>query len=239
MSKRNIGKKVTMSELGHRVDVFKKPRYDDMIVKEDYHTYLPYTQNTKNSDTIRIEIQSSDIITGTYDSYIKIGGTYKAKVEGKPFKITQNAACFFFEEVQLKLGSTEIIDVCKQPGITSYIKGVASYTDNDRNGLSCVGWNAPETHVFKENRFSCCIPLRHLFGFCEDYRKMIVKMRQELILIRAKTDVNCYESRETDVEFTIDKISWEVPHLTLSDEANLDLMNKLRKLRGSNGTYLL
>lgn len=230
MSKRKEGsffKRTKLNESAHKVDVFKKPHYDDVIIKEDYHTYLPYTQNTKNSDTIRIEIQSSDIITSTYDSFIKISGTYAPKEAGKVFVISNNAACFLFDEIQLKLGSTEIIDVCKQPGITSFIKGITTYTNNDKNGLSSIGWGENQ-QVFANNKFACCIPLRHIFGFCEDYRQMLVKMRQELILIRAKSDINCYQSDETDVEFVIDKISWEVPHLVLSDERNLELMEKLR-----------
>lgn len=214
----------------HMLNIFRKPYFDDLIVKEEVHTYLPYTQNTNNSDTIRINIQSSDIITATCDSYIKISGTYNPKIVGKNFTITNNAACFLFDEFQLKLGNNEIIDVCKTPGITSYMKGLASYTDDQMSALSILGWAPPgyTQTVFKNGMFSCCIPLKHLFGSCEDHTKVIVKMSQELIAIRAKSDVNCYKSMETEVEFKIDKISWEVPHITLSDEANLELLEKLR-----------
>lgn len=234
----NIVKKIKYHEQGHKLDIFKKPVLDDLIVKEETVSYLPYTQNTDNSDTIRIEIQSSDIITATSDSFIKIIGTYAIKPEGKACTFVNNAPCFLFEEIRLKLGNNEIIDVCKQPGITSYLKGVVSYTELDGNGLSCSGWILNKgQHVFKNNKFSCIIPLKHLFGFCEDHRKLIVKMPQELILIRAKNDINCYKSEEGEVEFKITKISWEVPHVTLSEQANIDFLDRLRNTSGILAFY--
>lgn len=57
-------------------------------------------------------------------------------------------------------------------------------------------------------------------------------MRAELVMIRAKNDLNCYKSAAgvdgTDVDFTITKVSWEVPNITLGDESKLNLMNELR-----------
>lgn len=222
-------KRVRYNDDGHKLNIIKKPKLDDLIQKEDYHSYIPYVQSYNNSDVIRIEIQSSDLITAPYSSFIKISGTYAGKVKDKAVTITNNAACFFFDEIQLRLGHSEIIDVCKFPGITSFIKGIVSYTKDDETGLSPMGWTLTNNQqVFVKNKFSCCIPLSHLFGFCEDYEKVIVRMPLELILIRSKSDINCYQSSENEVEFKISKISWEVPHVTLSDEANLELHETLR-----------
>lgn len=219
-----------------KLDVFRKPHFDESIVKEDFYTYLPFTLNSDYSDTIRIEIQSSDTIIGLYDSYIQIKGTYTPKTAGNTnFQITNNFPYYLFDEMQLIVGNNHIVDVCKLPGITSTIKGLASYTKEDR-GLGCTGWKIEvgneEENVNGNGRFTCCIPLNKIFGFVDDYRKALVNMRCELVMIRAKNDFNCYKSPAgdagTDVEFKINRISWEVPHIRLADEAKLNLLNNLR-----------
>lgn len=220
-----------------KLEIFNKPRSDSSIVKEDFITFLPFTLNANKSDTIRIEIQSSDSTVSLYDSFIKINGTYEPVTAGKVFKVTNNAALFLFDEIQLILGTNHIIDVCRQPGITRAIKGIASYSNEDR-ALDCTSWKFPlgaEVNIgnsFKDGRFSCCIPLSHVLGFAEDYAKVIMNMRAELVLIRSKNDFDCFTSVDgdngTDVNFTISKLSWEVPHITLGDEEKLNLMNSLK-----------
>ncbi|KAF2886049.1 hypothetical protein ILUMI_20124 [Ignelater luminosus] len=214
-----------------KLDVFKVPRVDETIAKQDFHSYYPFTLNANNNDTITIEIQSSQIITATSDSYIYIKGTYTPKDATKDFTIVHNAACFFFEEIQYKLGSNHVVDICRQPGITSAIKGSVSYEEQDISALSCTSWNPTNDinfqETFKNNQFACIIPLKHIFGMFEDYTSAIINMSQSLILTRAKSDVNCYKSKDTEVDFKITRISWEVPHVTLGTKADADLSEHL------------
>jgi len=44
-------------------------------------------------------------------------------------------------------------------------------------------WNTPN--------FNFCDPLNMLLGFCEDYRRIVINARHELILIRSHNDNNC------------------------------------------------
>jgi len=39
--------------------------------------------------------------------------------------------------------------------------------------------------------FNFCVPLNMLLGFCEDYRRVVTKVRHELILIGSRNDNNC------------------------------------------------
>jgi len=50
-----------------------------------------------------------------------------------------------------------------------------------------AGWNSRSDT--EEGYF--CMPLSMLLGFCEDYKRLIVNARHELILIRARNDYNC------------------------------------------------
>jgi len=52
-----------------------------------------------------------------------------------------------------------------------------------------AGWNSRSDT--EEGYFNFCMPLSMLLGFCEDYKRLIVNARHELILIRARNDYNC------------------------------------------------
>jgi len=41
------------------------------------------------------------------------------------------------------------------------------------------------------------MPLNTLLGFCEDYKRVVVNARHELILIRARSDNNCLVGNPT------------------------------------------
>lgn len=74
------------------------------------------------------------------------------------------------------------------------------------------------------------------FGFCDDYRKIIVNCKNELILNRSRNTINCTRGGNAAadaarVTLTIMKIQWKMPHITLSDSVKLGIMNYLSKTR--------
>ena len=82
--------------------------------------------------------------------------------------------------------------------------------------------------------FNFCVPLYVLLGFCEDYRRVVINARHELILIRARNDNNCLTGDST-TEPTLElfKVQWRMPHVLLSE------INKLSMLRAlESGRYL-
>jgi hypothetical protein len=114
------------------------------------------------------------------------------------------------------------------------MKALVSYNDNESKSLEMGGWcpSADEqpTHAFPED-FSTCIPLKFLLGFAEDYQKIIVNVSQELILLRSRTDLNCYRNTLADgtktASITISKIEWHIPHIAVNDEIRLKLIQTL------------
>ncbi|RLU23493.1 hypothetical protein DMN91_003698 [Ooceraea biroi] len=66
-----------------------------------------------------------------------------------------------------------------------------------------------------------------LLGFCEDYRRVVINARHELVLIRARNDNNCVVLSGDRHEARIDlhKVQWRMPHVYLNE------INKLRLLR--------
>ena len=73
-----------------------------------------------------------------------------------------------------------------------------------------------------------------LLGFCEDYKRLIVNARHELILIRARNDNNCLVGNPvTESEVELFKVQWRMPHVALNE------VNKLSMLRAlESGHYL-
>ncbi|KAK5647714.1 hypothetical protein RI129_003013 [Pyrocoelia pectoralis] len=212
--------------MGESLNVFQNVHFDEMVNKSDIHTYLPYgSSNYGLSDEIRILIQSQDLITATYDSFLYIEGKIERKADDrlKTCHLTNNFASFLFEEIRYELGGQRV-DVCRNPGITSALKGYVSYTSSESRVLSHLGWSPKNVEPLQveytktgdnARSFTVCIPLKHIFGMMEDYRQVIVNMKQELILIHATIKLN--------------KIQWKVPHLTLSDNAKLNLFERINK----------
>jgi hypothetical protein len=76
--------------------------------------------------------------------------------------------------------------------------------------------------------FSFAIPMSHLFGFCEDYTKVIYGVKQSLILSRqADSDAIFHEAPDDGVpaegKINITKLSWVIPHVLPSIDARLML----------------
>lgn len=204
---------------------------DNSIVNYQYHTHQPYAATTfNNNDEIRIPIQAQDVYTLPSQSYIYIEGSLW-NMEDKvstTLKIINNGIAFLFDEIRYELGGM-VIDRTRNPGITSTLKGYASYTSNQSNRLENGGWNHHSfPRILNDGKFSACIPLSMLLGVAEDFQKIILNTRQELVLIRSNTDENAVcNSPATGTDkpkLVINKIAWKMPHVSVSDSEKIQLL---------------
>ena len=61
--------------------------------------------------------------------------------------------------------------------------------------------------ISQSEDFNFCVPLNTLLGFCDDYKRIVINARHELILIRARNDNNCVVAHEsTEPKITLLKI---------------------------------
>ena len=82
--------------------------------------------------------------------------------------------------------------------------------------------------------FNLCVPLSILLGFCDDYKRVVMNVRHELILIRSRNDNNSLVgSSELRLVIKILKIQWQMPHVSLSEIKKLSMLRALK-----NGKYL-
>ncbi|KAL6416958.1 hypothetical protein ACFW04_014752 [Cataglyphis niger] len=125
------------------------------------------------------------------------------------------------------------IDRNRNVGITSTIKNYASLTVERSSILQNAGWDfAAKSRLVDD--FNFCVPLSVLLGFCEDYKRVVINARHELILIRARNDHNCLVSLESHKpKILLLKIQWRMPHVVLNDINKLTLLRTL-----DSGRYL-
>ena len=210
------------------LDIDEEPIFDDRIVKIETHTYNPYANTTfGHSDEIRIPIQQQDLYTLPCESFLYVEGELKINkpVEGSNVTLGNNIIAFMFDEIRYELDGVEI-DRNRNVGITTAIKNYVTITSDRSTMLRNAGWDTPL--VLNTGYFNFCVPLYMLLGFCEDYKRVVINARHELILIRSRNDNNCLiGNSELEPVINIFKIQWRMPHVILSDIKKLSMLRAL------------
>lgn len=211
----------------------KPAEYSEIITGMEYHSHKPYASNTfRNNDEIRIPISQQDIITAPFESSIHITGTISGKTAGgvnnAKVSLVNNAMAFLFDDIRYEIGGVEI-DRTKNVGITTTMKNLLSTSLDELVNLKNSCWLGPGK-TSEATEFTFSIPLSRLLGFAEDYKRIVVNVRQELILLRSASDYNAITSNDaTSVTLTITGLYWRVPHISLADEYKLKLFRMVEK----------
>ncbi|KAE9523766.1 hypothetical protein AGLY_015826 [Aphis glycines] len=213
------------------LDISSPFETDSKITKIEYHSYTPYTTSFNNNDEIRISIQQTDVYPYLNESFIYLEG--QVSDAGK-VKLTNNGFSYLFEQIRLEINGIEV-DSTRVLGITSSLKGYLSGTPDNYNCYENAGW------IFKNSsnpansngEFSACIPLKYWLGLFEDFKKILVNSRLELILTRSHSDLNALKvitSGSTNSgKVVLNKIVWKVPHNTVDDEERLKILKLIEK----------
>ena len=60
--------------------------------------------------------------------------------------------------------------------------------------------------------------MKHIFGFCEDYDKIVYGLKHNLTLVRKTDDDTIFRGAAAAVgKVSLDKISWFTPHIISAD----------------------
>lgn len=217
--------------MNYLLDITELPRFDETIIKKEYHTYSPYIESYNPSDTIQICVHHQDLVLLPSESFLYVEGTLTDENDAavNTIKLTNNCAAFMFEEIRYELNAIEI-DRTKNVGISTSLKNYVSLSPSESDALLNAGWNLKDDRLLsaENGKFNFCIPLNKLLGFAEDYKKIIPNAKHELILIRAKTDENSVKTALARYKFNIKKINWKVPHITLNDAERLKLYETIQ-----------
>lgn len=210
--------------------------YDNTIESYEYHSYKPYVTSFNRNDEIRIPINQQDLYVLPSASTLYIEGKVNAinretKAKVNSVQLTNNAILFLFQDIRYELNGIEI-DKVKNSGITTTMKSLLCLNEGESKMSKCWGWDIDGTKITDGN-FSVSIPLNKVLGFAEDYNKILINCKHELILLRSNSDLNAFQLNTGEFleSVEISKIVWRVPHIKVSDRERLNLLHHLDKDR--------
>ena len=172
--------------------------------------------------------------------------------------LTNNGIMHLFKRIRYDLSGQEIenlvhpgqattmLGLLKYPDDFSKSKGLNQlwYKDTDSTatiGNAIGGVNTPNNFGFAVRRhqilssdpagtFSFKIPLKHIFGFCVDYDKVVYGLKHNLTLTRNnnneaifRNNVDSNNAAMVDGRVILTKISWFMPHVTPADQYKMEL----------------
>lgn len=208
-----------------------KPIFNDAITSWEYHTHTPYASTTYNNmDEIRLPIHQQDVYTLPSESFLYVEGTLleKANTVGINYKLVNNAVAFLFEEARYEIGGVEV-DRVKNLGVTSSIKNYLTLDTNDKT-LQNAGWDETSGTISVNSTtgtFVFCYPLKFLQPVFDDYNKIILNVKQELVLLRTSNDKNSVvlPTGKTDFLLELKKVQWKIPYIRVDEVTRVKLLN--------------
>ena len=230
---------------------------DDSIDKYEDIEYEPVAGTNLNSpgQDIRLTIETQDIFTHPSESYLIIEGELKKNdnnryADNDPIALTNNGIMHLFKRIRYDLSGQEIESLV-HPGQATTMLGLLKYPDDfsKSKGLNQLwykdstntavladnhGFRARHEYIITISRprgsFSFRIPLKHIFGFCEDYDKVVYGLKHNLTLTRNDDNDAIYRGANAAAggalavgKVELKKISWFMPHVMPADEDKMEL----------------
>ena len=183
---------------------------DDSIDKyeEIEYGYVVGTNLNAPGQDIRLTIETQDIFTHPSESYLIVEGRL-LKPDNNSYgnndliTLTNNGIMHLFKRIRYDLSGQEIENIINVGQATTML-GLLKYPDDfsKSKGLNQLWYkdttvNADDDNIgFKFRRyyivrnsnprgsFSFRIPLKYIFGFCEDYDKVVYGLKHTLTLTR-------------------------------------------------------
>ena len=224
---------------------------DDSIDKYEYFEYLPITgTRLDNIGDIRINIESQDIFTHPSESFLLIEGRLTKAADGTDYanadniSITNNAMMYLFRDIRYELSGHEIEKV-NYVGYATTMLGLLKYTEDfgRSKGLNQSWYKDSTANPNNQNKgfwerhqhilnhldrdkgsFSFRIPLKHIFGFCEDYDKVVYGFKHTLTLTRTHEHDAIFRANGVDAgKIVLSKVAWFMPHVMPADKDKMEL----------------
>ena len=236
---------------------------DDSIDKYEDVEYEPVAGTNLNSSgtDIRLAIETQDIFTHPSESFLIIEGRL-IKADGTAYDpanlitLTNNGIMHPFKRIRYDLSGQEIENIMNVGQATTML-GLLKYPDDfsKSKGLNQLwykdttiraanensGFNVRRTYIFGADpvgSFSFKIPLKHIFGFCEDYDKVVYGLKHNLTLTRNNDNDAIFKTANTNVDgndvvadgkVILSKVSWFMPHVTPADKDKMELYKTIER----------
>ena len=231
----------------------------------EYEPVAGTNLNSSGAD-IRLAIETQDIFTHPSEIFLIIEGELKKNdnnryADDDPIALTNNGIMHLFKRIRYDLSGQEIenimnvgqattmLGLLKYPDDFSKSKGLNQlwYKDtsnapiiDDANANFNVGFKIRHDYIITNSRprgsFSFRIPLKHIFGFCGDYDKVVYGLKHNLTLTRNDDNEAIYRGANaaaggalTAGKVVLSKISWFMSHVTPADKDKMELYKIIEK----------
>ena len=206
-----------------------------------HKSFLYFEGQILRTDDIRFT--DNDNVTLANDGIMHLFSEMKYSINGQPIEDILNPAI-----------SSLMLGLLRYPDDFSKSKGLMQcwFKDNRNGGLVIDNNNIGRgerrklffdmVNIANKGNFSFCIPLKHIFGFCDDYDKVMYGVNHGLSLFRKSDDtaihrlVNAFGPNDgagnpTDLnaKVVLKKIKWCMPHVKPSLEIYNGLTEKIGK----------
>ena len=239
---------------------------DDSIDKYEEIAYEPVVGTNLNASgqDIRLIIETQDIFTHPSESYLIIEGQLVRADNNNAYAdhrtlitLTNNGIMHLFKRIRYDLSGQEIENIMNVGQATTML-GLLKYPDdfskskglnqlwykvtnntatNDNNGYS-IRRNYIIVNADPRGTFSFKIPLKHIFGFCDDYDKVVYGLKHNLTLTRNNDNDAIFKTDNVDGagndavpdgKVILRKVSWFMPHVTPADKDKMELYKIIEK----------
>ena len=229
---------------------------DESISEYEHLEYNPIAgTNLNDGGDITITIELQDISSHPSESFLLIEGNL-AKTDGAPYEngddvtLTNNGIMYLFKRTRYDLAEKEIESV-QNPVQATTMLGLLKYPDDfsksigmnqlwfkdtgtEANKRTNLGFNLRQDYIVRTpepvGTFSFRIPLKHIFGFCEDYNKIIYGLKQTLTLTRDNDNNAIFRANAAAAgKVTLNKISWYMPKVIPADKEKMEIFKIIEK----------
>ena len=223
---------------------------DESVERYEFYEYEPVSRTNLNTPgEIRIDIESQDSYFHPAKSYLQIDGRL-TKDDGSAYAnadavaLTNNGLMHLFAQITYSLAN-QAVESVYHPGQATTMLGMLKYPNDfarsrGLNRLWCkdttataviadnTGFAVRQAYLIKnptaKGTFSFIIPLKHIFGFCDDYDKTVYGFKHTLSLVRKTDDDAIFRAHAAAAgKVDISKISWFMPRIIPADMERMQL----------------
>ncbi|XP_065664741.1 uncharacterized protein LOC136086373 [Hydra vulgaris] len=208
-------------------DLVKKgreiPIVDNGIERFEFHEYEPVNGTNLNAGEISINVEQQDLFTLPSEAFLlsvgqllKANGTAYANTDA--VALTNNDIMQLFRQISYQL-SNQDIEIVYYPGQATTMFGILKYPNDFQ--LAVV-------KPTRKGTFSLCVPLRHIFGFCDDYDKFIYGVKHTITVVRQSDDDAIFKLAAAAAgKVNLNKISLFIPYVIASNAERFKLYKQI------------
>ena len=236
------------------LQLYEKPTVDNSIKKYEDFLYHPIVGTQLNdAGVITITIENHDEYVHPHRSGLLFQGRLvkdngDALLVGDTVNLTNNGILYLFSNIKLSLSGQEIESI-NHPGHATSILGLCKYSSGFVKGPGLAqcwvpdsneGTAAAENKAWERRRdyilktsvpvgtFSFLIPLDHIFGFAEDYDKVMYGFRYTLSMVRTNSNNAVFSTGAKVGKVELTQISWVMPHVSPNDVEKVHLYKQIK-----------